>query len=47
MNQLFKTPMGHLRGISLLHDSTKTHDTAFTANERREYGLEGLLPHAI
>jgi malate dehydrogenase (oxaloacetate-decarboxylating)(NADP+) len=25
----------------------RTHGTAFTMEERRQHGLEGLLPHAI
>jgi malate dehydrogenase (oxaloacetate-decarboxylating)(NADP+) len=44
-DQLFKTPKDHVRGISLLPDPKKTRDTALTAEQRREYGLEGLLPH--
>ena len=34
------------RGISLLNDHFRNHDTAFTSEERKRYGLEGLLPHA-
>ena len=33
-------------GISLLNDHFRNHDTAFTSEERKRYGLEGLLPHA-
>ena len=33
-------------GISLLTDHFRNHDTAFTSEERKRYGLEGLLPHA-
>jgi len=38
------TPM---RGQALLDDSACNKGTAFTAEERRAYGLEGLLPHAV
>ena len=41
MNQLFKTPKDYVRGIPMLHDPKKTQDTAFTAEQRRENGLEG------
>ncbi|MBV9183334.1 MAG: NAD-dependent malic enzyme, partial [Acidobacteria bacterium] len=34
------------RGISLLNDSARNHDTAFSPEERRRYAIEGLLPHA-
>lgn len=34
----------HPRGMSLLNDATQNKGTAFTAEERRQYGLEGLLP---
>ena len=47
MNQLFKTPKDYVRGVPMLHDPKKTQDTAFTVEQRREYGLEGLLPHAV
>jgi malate dehydrogenase (oxaloacetate-decarboxylating)(NADP+) len=30
-----------------LNDHARNRDAAFTAEERRRYGLEGLLPHAI
>ena len=33
-------------GIPLLNDHFLNHDTAFTSEERKRYGLEGLLPHA-
>jgi malate dehydrogenase (oxaloacetate-decarboxylating)(NADP+) len=33
-------------GIQLLNDHFRNHDTAFTSEERRKYGLEGFLPHA-
>ena len=35
-----------VRGIALLNDSERNHDTAFAPAERRAYGIEGLLPHA-
>jgi len=35
------------RGIPLLNDSIHNRDTAFSAEERRNYGLEGLLPPAV
>lgn len=35
-----------MKGISLLYDHARNHDTAFTPAERRSYGIEGLLPHA-
>jgi len=37
----------HLRGQALLDTSTLNKGTAFTLEERREYGLEGLLPHTV
>jgi malate dehydrogenase (oxaloacetate-decarboxylating)(NADP+) len=36
-----------LRGHALLDDATLNRETAFTDNERRRFGLEGLLPPAI
>src|SRR5277367_2427218 len=35
------------KGIALLNDSIRNKGTAFSAKERREYGLEGLLPYAV
>ena len=36
-----------LRGLALLNDPVLNKGTAFTLEERRQYGLEGLLPHAV
>jgi malate dehydrogenase (oxaloacetate-decarboxylating)(NADP+) len=36
-----------LHGHALLSDPVRNKGTAFTAGERREYGLEGLLPYAV
>ena len=35
------------RGEAVLNDPARNKGTAFTVEERREYGLEGLLPHAV
>jgi malate dehydrogenase (oxaloacetate-decarboxylating)(NADP+) len=35
------------RGAALLSDPINTHGTAYTIAQRRENGLEGLLPHAV
>jgi malate dehydrogenase (oxaloacetate-decarboxylating)(NADP+) len=35
------------KGLALLNNSSQNHDTAFTADERRRYGLEGLLPYFV
>src|SRR5690348_2612457 len=40
-------PSDSLRGVALLDDSIRNKGTAFTSEERRQYGLEGLLPHAV
>ena len=37
----------HPAGYALLHNPRLNKGTAFTAAERREYGLEGLLPPAV
>src|SRR5215510_29188 len=42
-----KEPQPNLRGQELLDNSTLNKGTAFTPEERREYGLEGLLPRAV
>jgi malate dehydrogenase (oxaloacetate-decarboxylating)(NADP+) len=36
-----------LRGVALLDDPIGNKGTAFTQEERRKYGLEGFLPHAV
>ncbi|MBB3809195.1 NAD-dependent malic enzyme [Pseudochelatococcus contaminans] len=42
-------PDGHNHevGVALLHDPVQNKGTAYTREERREWGLEGLLPHAV
>jgi malate dehydrogenase (oxaloacetate-decarboxylating)(NADP+) len=40
-------PSDALRGIALLDDPIRNKGTAFTSEERRRSGLEGLLPHAV
>jgi malate dehydrogenase (oxaloacetate-decarboxylating)(NADP+) len=37
----------HLRGQAMLRDPARNKGTAFTLDERRKYGLEGLLPPAV
>jgi malate dehydrogenase (oxaloacetate-decarboxylating)(NADP+) len=48
MVQTTKTqPSDSLRGVALLDDPIRNKGTAFTSEERRRYGLEGLLPHTV
>jgi malate dehydrogenase (oxaloacetate-decarboxylating)(NADP+) len=48
MDQTIKIqPTDPLRGVALLDDPMRNKGTAFTSEERRQYGLEGLLPHAV
>jgi malate dehydrogenase (oxaloacetate-decarboxylating)(NADP+) len=35
------------KGVSLMADPRRNKGTAFTQEERNQYGLEGLLPHAV
>src|ERR1700719_2634984 len=35
------------RGYELLRDPSRNKDTAFTPQERQEYGLVGLLPDTV
>ena len=48
MVQTIKTQPSHSpRGFALLDDPIRNKGTAFTLEERRQYGLEGLLPHSV
>ena len=40
-------PNDTLRGVALLDDPARNKGTAFTSEERRRYGLEGLLPPSV
>lgn len=37
----------HLHGVALLSDPAYNKGTAFSLQERRQFALEGLLPHAV
>jgi malate dehydrogenase (oxaloacetate-decarboxylating)(NADP+) len=41
------TSLEDLSGLALLNDPIRNKGTAFTEDERRKYGLEGLLPPAV
>jgi malate dehydrogenase (oxaloacetate-decarboxylating)(NADP+) len=47
MNEFSKISLPGARGPELLNDHVRTHGTAFTVEERRQNGLEGLLPPAV
>jgi malate dehydrogenase (oxaloacetate-decarboxylating)(NADP+) len=47
MNEFLKISLPGVRGSELLDDHVRTHGTAFTIEERRQNGLEGLLPPAV
>ncbi|WP_429932752.1 NAD-dependent malic enzyme [Agrobacterium vitis] len=42
-----KAQKNNLSGLNLLHDPVRNKGTAYTRDERRQMGLEGLLPHAV
>ena len=41
------TPAQNTRGQAVLNDPVQNKGTAFSADERRRYGLEGLLPSSV
>jgi malate dehydrogenase (oxaloacetate-decarboxylating)(NADP+) len=47
MDQTTRRSGDDARGAVLLDDPTATHGTAFSIEERRQHGLEGLLPTAV
>ena len=47
MHQQTTRSRDQVRGPALLNDNVRTHGTAFTVAERRDHGLEGLLPYAV
>lgn len=40
-------PVASLAGAALLHDPARNKGSAFSRDERRKLGLEGLLPHTV
>lgn len=40
-------PAASLSGAALLHDPARNKGSAFSRDERRKLGLEGLLPHTV
>lgn len=42
-----KALKNNLSGLNLLHDPVRNKGTAYGREERRQMGLEGLLPHAV
>lgn len=47
VTKLEKNPKSNLSGVNLLHDPMRNKGTAYSRDERRQLGLEGLLPHAV
>ena len=41
------TPAQDVRGQAVLNDPVQNKGTAFSTDERRRYGLEGLLPYSV
>jgi malate dehydrogenase (oxaloacetate-decarboxylating)(NADP+) len=47
LSKIEKAPKNNVGGMNLLHDPIRNKGTAYTRDERRAMGLEGLLPHAV